>query len=127
MGTPFTISAQLALPPTPGLPADPIPASMAAVFDSEADFVLNLSSSSGTQSVPLGTMPSVGPKAFLIVYDPQVGGQPIQVKINGSSTGQVELTPGGFLCCANPTPTVGVTQLDIVHTAAGVVRVWVLG
>jgi hypothetical protein len=52
---------------------------------------------------------------------------PISVQVNGSATGQVEISGGGFLVLGSPTPSSGITSLDIVYTNNVTVRVLLLG
>lgn len=126
MSTPFTVSGTLQLPPAPGLAVAPLPLAVSGVFDSEADFTLNLSGS-GTQVVDLGTIAGAGVKGLLITVDPNSTGQNITVKINGSSTGGIEISPAGGMLYANPVPSAGITGLQIVYATACTVRIWAIG
>lgn len=126
MLTPFTLEAKLLLPPDVGLPPDPIVLSVAMQFDSEADFVFKLTGS-GIKAVDLGSIADPGIKGLLIKVDTNPTSAPVLVKINGSSTGGIEISPGGGLSYASPNPLAGITQLDIVYTTAVTVRVWALG
>lgn len=128
MSTPFTFNGALALPGTPGLPFDQIPVLLQAAYDSKAEFEYAFPSSSGTQSVNFGLMPSAGAKLVLVVYD-QLGLTPspvIGVALNGSSPVH-EISPGGFLLLASPTPVAGITAMTISYTGVGKVRIWLLG
>lgn len=126
MSTPFALVASLQLPGDSGLPVDPIPFNVSSAFTSEADVVLNLTGT-GTKSVPFGSIGGAGALGVFIKVDPSASAQPIQVKVNGSSTGLLEISPGGCLCYMNPNPTAGITQLDIVYPTSCVVKCWVLG
>lgn len=126
MSTPFSLEAKLLLPPDVGLPPDPIALAVSNQFDSEADFVFQLTGS-GTKSVDLGSIASPGIKGLLIKVDSSATASPIVVKINGSSTGGIEISPGGGIGYASPSPQAGITQLDIVYTTAVTVRIWALG
>jgi hypothetical protein len=126
MSTPFTLDAKLLLPPDVGLPPDPIALSVASQFDSEADFVFKLTGT-GTKAVNLGSIASPGIKGLFIKVDAGASVQPILVKINGSSTGGIEISAGGGLGFASPNPAAGITQLDITFASDVTVRVWALG
>lgn len=126
MTTPFAILGTLQLPGGPTLPVEPLPFGLSASFESKAEYELNLSSTAGSQAVPFGTIPAAGVKALLVTYDPVVAAPPVQLTLNGSSV-PLELSTGGFLLLASPTPVAGVISLAIAHTAAARVRVWLLG
>lgn len=123
---PFTLSGTLSFPPDTGQPVVPLPFSASGNFTSKDESILNLTGS-GTQSVPLGTIPSAGAKAIMIKMDAGTGLSPIMVKVNGSATGVIEVAPGGFIVISNPVPVAGITQLDIVYASAATVRITVLG
>lgn len=128
MSTPFTLEAKLLLPPDVGLPPDPIALSVATQFDSEADFVLKLTDTeAGTFQLPLGTSGAPGLKGLFIKVDPGVGAQPVVVRFNNSSTGGLEIAPGGGFAYASPNPATGITRIDIDFATAVTVRVWALG
>lgn len=126
MATPFTLQATLNLPGTPGLPIDPIAFQMAAQYESKAEFEYNLPAGTGTKTVDFGTMPVGGAKSYLVYYEPKVGAPPVAVTINGGNQPQ-ELTPGGFIAFASPTPAAGITAMTLAYTGAGKVHVWLLG
>lgn len=123
--TPFAIAATLQLPGDNGLPADSIPFNVALQFTSLAEAVYNLTGS-GTQAVGMGTIGAPGALGLLIKVDPGVGVQPILVTVNSGSQ-PLEISAGGGLLYANPTPASGITALSIAYTTACKVRVWVLG
>jgi hypothetical protein len=126
--TPFTLSGALALPPDTGQPQVSIPFSGSQNFKTKASGVFNLTGA-GTQAVDFGTIPAAGIKALLVEVDPDASGSlaAIILAINGSATGKIEVTPGGFLAYFNPAPAAGITALDLEHTTANCVRVWLLG
>lgn len=126
MSTPFTLQATLGLPGTPGLAIESLAFQMAAQYDSKSEFEYNLPSSSGSKIVDFGTMPSVGAKAILAYYEPVTGGAVIALTINAGNQ-PLELSPGGIFAYSSPTPAVGITAMTITYTAAGRVRVWLLG
>lgn len=115
----FTLSGSLVFPPDTGQPNVEHPFSLSGSFnpklDSKFEFV-----GGGTYTVSLPG--SAQMKVVLIEYES--GAQPIQVENNSNAI--VELTAGGFFCFANPSPSSGVTSLDIVYTVDAVVRVRVL-
>jgi hypothetical protein len=95
-------------------------------FDSEAKFRLVLSGA-GTKAVSFGTIDTNGAKALRIEVN--VGAlAPVMIRFNGSATGGVQLSAGGILICANPTPdTDGILSMEVDYTDAAVVKVSVLG
>jgi hypothetical protein len=127
MATPFTFSTTLTYPPDEGQANAERVGSVAANFDSKSEKTLQLTGS-GTIAVDLGTIISPGTKAIFIEVDPGTGIAPINVQFNGGGApGQVEISPGGFLCLASPVPIAGVTAIDIVHTTQVTVRFRALG
>lgn len=123
---PYSFSGALTLPVDVGQPNADRVFSGAGNFTSQEIGILNLSGS-GSKSVDLGTIPGAGLKALLIKVDAGQGLSPVNVKINGSSTGQIEISPGGFVVISNPNPVAGITQLDLVYTSAATVRITALG
>jgi hypothetical protein len=127
VSTPFEAKGELIYPPDTGQPNATIPVNVTANFDSKVDYELSLTGSA-TQSVDMGTVIAPGAKAVLIEVDPDAAASPINVQFNGGGAGgQSEVSPGGFLFMGSPTPTTGITQIDIVHTTNVKVRVRVLG
>jgi hypothetical protein len=123
---PYTLSGTLSFPPDTGQPVVPLPFSASGNFTSKEEALLNLSGS-GTKSVDVGTIPGAGAKAIMIKVDAGTGLSPIMVKVNGSATGVIEVSPGGFVVISNPNPVAGITQLDIVYASAATVRITLLG
>jgi hypothetical protein len=126
MSTPFSISGSVNYPADASLPADAIALAASGAFDNEASAVLKFSAP-GSHSVDLGTLPVAGAKMVLVKVDAGSAVSPVLVGINGSNTGKVEVASGGFLLVSNPTPTAGITQLDLTIGSACTVRVFVLG
>lgn len=125
MSTPFSVSVQLNLPGDTGLEADPITFTYAGSYDERVNYELSLTGA-GTQSVGLGTIDSPGVKLYLVRLNPEATA-PINVRLNGGgSSGQQEIPPGGVGLLIAPVPVAGVTEIDIVHTAAGKVKIWAL-
>lgn len=126
---PFTYQAQLQYPPDVGSPMSVIPVSMSGTFESEATFVYKLTGA-GTQLVDFGTITPNGAKLISVEVDPDSSpaAQPVQIAFNGSITGTVEVSPGGFMTIGNPKPDLaGVLQMGIIYAATTCVRVRVLG
>ena len=126
MSTPFSVQAVLQVPADVGLPPDPLSLLVSAQFDSLADYVLQLSGS-GTHMVGLGTVGPSGLKGLLVKVDPGVGASAVTVRVNGASSGGIELSPGGGMLIASPNPQSGITALDVLYTGNVVVRIWALG
>jgi hypothetical protein len=127
MGTPFSFNGALNLPGDPSLPPEPIPFNLSAAFESEVKNRLVLTGS-GTKVVSLGTITSSGAKFIGIKVDTGQGAQAILVQFNGGGApGELEISPGGFIIIANPSPQAGVTELSIVYTSNVTVNIWALG
>ncbi len=126
MPTPFTATAGLSLPGTPGLPHDPIAFLTQMHYAHKAEFEYNFPSSTGTQAINFGTTPAVGAKAFLLYYEPASGSNPIDIMLNGAQSG-IEITAGGMFMFVSPNPAEGVQSISLAYTGAGRVRVWLLG
>lgn len=126
MAVPYQIAGSLTFSPDTGAPSLIVALTGSGQFVSRQDGILNLVGS-GTQSLPMGTLSTAGVKAVLIEVDPNSTSDAIIVKVNGSSTGGLEVAPGGALLVHNPRPLLGITQLDISYTTANVVRYWLLG
>ena len=126
MATPFTLSGELLLPVDPGQPNSTAPFSVVDSFDSKVDYELNYTGS-GTETVSLGTL-TLGAKAVLLELEFGAAVAPINLRFNGGgSSGQIEVSAGGFFAFASPVPATGITLLDIVHTTAVKIRLRVLG
>lgn len=125
MSTPFTASATLSLPPDDGQPIAPVTKAQSLTFDSKDEKVYNLTGS-GSQTVDMGSIASPGCKAVLISVDSGASVQPVLAKFNGATQG-IEISAGGFLLYANPTPAAGVTALILTYASACKVKVWALG
>lgn len=126
--TPYQLTASVTFAPDTGAPVIAPTASGSGQFTSRSDGILNLTGS-GTQVVPLGTIPSAGAKVLQIEVDPDTNPSsrtPIIVKFNGAGTG-VEVAPGGSVQIHNPKPVAGTASLSIDYTSDNVVRFWLLG
>jgi hypothetical protein len=130
MSTPFQTVGTLLLPGAPGLPQDPIPFGFTGQYDHKAEYELVLSGS-GTKNVSFGTLSAAGPKLFLLVYEADAvpAGSPAQppITVALNSGAALEVSPGGFLALGSPSPTTGLASVQVAHTGAGRVRVWLLG
>ena len=127
MATPFTLSGELLLPVDPGQPNSSAPFSVVDNFESRVDYELNYTGSS-TEILSLGTMPAAGAKAIVLELEFGATVAPINLRFNGGgSSGQVEVSPGGFFVLASPVPAIGVTAISIVHTTAVKIRLRILG
>lgn len=126
MAIPFSLQAILNFPGGPGLPNDPISASVSSSFESQAEFRLSLTGS-GSHTMDLGTLGAPGVKGLLVMVESSTTAAPVTVLLNGSVTGGTEISPGGFLLVGNPSPVAGITGVELVHTTAVTVRVWALG
>lgn len=125
---PFTFSGVLTFPPDDGEAAADRPFSVADYFQSKAEYKYELSGA-GSIDVNFGTIQTAGAKAILIevLPDSSPSAAPINVTINGG-TDTWEISPGGFMAFASPTPTVaGVLSMNIAHTTSNTVRVRLLG
>jgi hypothetical protein len=123
MSTPWSILATLNFPGAPSLPATGIPANVTGSFDQNAIAEFDLT---GVGTKVVGNLPAAGAKALLIALEAGVGVAPVLITLNGSLT-PIEISSGGFIIIANPSPSAGVTAISIAHTAACTVRVWALG
>jgi hypothetical protein len=82
----------------------------------------------GTKVVPFGNISSPGVKMALIKVDADPVAAPINLQWNGgSSSGEQEVSPGGFYIIGSANPASGLTSLSIVYTTNVTVRVLLLG
>lgn len=126
MATPFTLSGELLLPVDPGQPNSIVAFSLADQFNHKVDYEFSYTGSA-TESVSLGTLAS-GAKAIVLEFDFDPAADPINIRFNGGgSSGQMEISSGGFYVFGSPAPSSGITTLDIVHTTDVKVRLRVLG
>lgn len=126
MSTPFSFSGTLSFPPDVGVPPELVEIAFSTNYDqftwSKMDLV-----GAGTKAVPFGGIIAPGIKMVLIKVDASGTAAPINVKVNGSVTGLVEVSPGGFIVLGSSAPATGITSLDIVYTSNVTVRVLLLG
>jgi hypothetical protein len=126
MPIPFSLSATLNLPGGPALPNDPISATVSQNFDNQTEYRLSLSGS-GTKVLDLGSVGAPGAKGLMILVEASSTAAPVEVRLNGSATGGVEVSPGGLMVVGNPSPVSGITAVSLVYTTAVTVRIWLLG
>lgn len=121
--SPFTVQGSLQYPPDDGQAQLSVPFGLSNSFTSLLDTKLNLSGTS-TTTVPFGSVAAA--KLLLVEFEAAQGAQPVQLSFNGG-TDELELSPGGILLLASPTPQAGVTALTVAHTSAATVRIRILG
>lgn len=123
---PYTLNAQVTLPPDDGQPAAirDLLASGSFTHKVESELVLP---TSGTRVVSFGTIPASGAKLVMLEYPvTTVADAEINLLINGSVT-PFPISPGGGVILSSPTPGgSGITSLSIVHTTTGTVKVTLL-
>jgi len=124
--TPTQVECLLKLPGDTGLALDSIPFSFSSTYTQKSEFDSQLTGS-GTFAVPFGTVVSPGAKVVAIKVDAGATA-PVNARFNGGgASGQVEIAAGGFIILTAPSPTAGITSIDIVYTADVRLRGWILG
>ena len=130
MATPFNLLGTLLLPGTPGLSPEPLPFGMASAYDAKAEFELVLPDAVGTKVVDFTAIPTAGAKLLLLLFTgtpPVSGGEPPPIAVTLNAAAAHEITSGGCICLGSPKPVAGLIALSIAYTAAGKVRIWLLG
>jgi len=120
---PFSVLGTLTFPPDEGQQQVSLAFGLSNQFTSVLDMRLALTGA-GTTVVPFGSVATA--KLLLVEFEAASGAAPINLLINGG-TDEIELSPGGLLLLASPTPQSGVAGLSIVRTTDAVVRVRLLG
>lgn len=120
---PFTVQGTLVIPPDEGATPISIPFGLSGSFTSVLDTRLALVGAD-TTVVPFGSVTNA--KLLLVEYEAAQGAAPVNLLVNGG-TDDLELSPGGFLLLASPTPQAGWAGLSIVRTTDAVIRVRLLG
>jgi hypothetical protein len=123
MSLAFEISGTFKYPLEAGADLSTVTFAQAGSSSNKAAFQFSLTGS-GSQSVDLGTI--AGVKALLIEVGTGIGAQPVGVKVNGSADA-IEISPGGFMVLSSPSPSTGITQLDIDYTSDISVNLVALG
>lgn len=127
MSTPFSFTGALNLPGDPTLPPEPIPFNFSSAFDSEVKNRLTLTGS-GTKVINFGTIGNSGVKYLAVKVETGQTAAPVQLQFNGGgASGEVEVSPGGFVIVASPSPAAGISALSIIYTANTTVNIWALG
>ena len=128
MAAPFTFTGALLFPADPGANPTPISANLAASFNQLVADTESLIGS-GTKTIDLSALNAGAGASFVLVkVDAQSTPQTVNLRWNGgSSTGEQEVSTGGFFVVGSPNPQAGLTSLVIVWTAPVTVRVWALG
>lgn len=75
---------------------------------------------SGTKTVALAPSPGV---SLLLVYV-EAATSPVEVDLG---TDTIEVSAGGYLFLSNPSPTTGLTSIDLTHTTDATVQVLAVG
>ncbi len=114
------------MPEGANLPAEPLPFALASQYTSRVEYELDLPVAAGTITLDFGTLPAAGAKAIMVLYDAQASAAPVEFSFNASAT-PLELSQGGFIILASPTPVAGVTSMSVDHTTTGHLRIWILG
>ena len=125
MPIPFSAQAVLNLPGGPNLPNDPVQAQVSQNFESQVELRLSLTGS-GTKAVDVGSIGAPGAKMMFLMVEASTAGGSVVIRLNGEVTGGVQVSAGGFFMVASPTPTAGITEVDIVYTSSVTVRLWLL-
>ena len=120
MTTPFTLQGSLSTGSS-----ELRALSVVGSFSSKAEFELVLTGS-GTATVDFGTVTN-GAKVVHVEVDEETT-DPVIVRFNGSVTGGIQVSAGGYIDIGNPAPDVdGVLSMDIDYTSNVVVTVVLLG
>lgn len=114
------------MPEGTNLPTEPIPFALASQYTSRVEYELDLPVAAGTIPLDFGTLPVAGAKAIMVLYDTQASAAPVNIAFNSSLT-PLELSQGGFMIIASPTPVAGVVSMAVAHTTTGHLRIWILG
>jgi len=127
MSTPFSFSGTLKVPLDLGIPEEMLNVVFSSAYDQYCLSKMDLTGA-GTKSVPFGNLGAPGAKFVLVKVDATALAAPVNLRWNGgNSSGQQEISPGGFLLLGSNAPVSGMTSLDIVYTTNVTVRVLVFG
>jgi len=123
----ITFAGSFSTPPYTGQPDCPVPINSTIQYTRKSIHRYELAGA-GTQAVDLSSLPSTGAKMLVVQVDPDASpaAAPINLRIN-SGTDDWEIDTGGFLAHGSPEPVVGITTLDIIHTADVKVWIWAFG
>lgn len=128
MTTPFTFTGALQFPPDPGGPLSPIAIAFAGSFTQLVAETLQLTGS-GTKTLDLSSLNGgLGANLVLIKVDAQSTPQTVNLRWNGgASTGEQEVSTGGFFVLGSGAPSAGLASLILAYTSSVTVRIWALG
>lgn len=113
MSTSATVSVTVSFPPDDGQPVANHVYSSSITFDQKDDDIYTVTGA-GTESVTLKGIAKV-----LFIKLNATATQPVNINIG---TDDWELAPGGLIMVVAPSPSVGISSLDIVHTADATVH-----
>lgn len=122
---PLVVQGTVQFPPDEGQQPVPVQFGFSCQYTQCVDSRLSLIGA-GTTAVPFGSIAAPGAKAVLIEYEADSAAASITVKFNGSADG-IELKPGGMILYTNPAPATSLTEISLVRTTDGVVRVRLFG
>lgn len=123
---PVAFAGSFQLAADQSLPQDGIPFNYSGAFLALEGSLVN-QGSSGSVSVPFGSITAPGAKGLLVRYDSQAApAAAVMLRLNGGVT-DIELTPGSLFVYFNAAPNAGITAAQLIFTAACQIRVWVLG
>ena len=120
MSTPVTVSLTVSFSPDTGQPTGNRVFSLSGNFDQKDDDIYVLAGS-GTESITLKTDAKI-----LLVKLASGATAPVNLNVNGG-TDNIELSAGGCLLFCNPSPSTGITSLDVVYTSDATVSLVSLG
>jgi hypothetical protein len=120
MATPVTVSVTVSFSPDTGQPEGSRTFSLSDNFDQKDDDIYVLSGA-GTESVTLKTDAKV-----LLVKLNSAATAEINLNVN-AGTDNIEISPGGCILLCSPSPSTGITAIDIVYTSDAIVTLVSLG
>jgi hypothetical protein len=127
MSAPLTFQGSLSFPPDPGGANAPITINFASQFTQILAETLTLTGS-GSRAIDLSALNGgAGASAIVVKVDAQAPATPAIFLKTNSETSGMELQPGAFWAYGEPSPAAGITQLTVVWTGVGTVRIWALG
>lgn len=127
-----TVTGAVAYPLATGLfPATPPTSAIVGITYTAAVTYPSLTfTGTQTHAIDLATMPAAGLRALFVSFDAvDASNVPVitPVTVNFTPGGSQELTPGGVLVFASPTPAAGITAISIASTANAVLHVAAFG
>lgn len=122
---PIVVQGTVQFPPDEGQQPVPVQFGFSGQYTQVVDSRLSLIGA-GTTAVPFGSIAAPGIKVAILEYEADPTAAAITVKFNGSADG-IELKPGGLILYTNPSPVTGITDISLVRTTDGVIRVRLFG